>query len=113
MSSDKLVPVYYIPIALAWGVLIGEVVPGVGRVVPLVFLSVVFWILFQRFKWQIVVLAAPTVGLILETTVISPGEVGVVKLLEDPVRGLMFYIVVWPVMLVFPFLITRLVTRTG
>lgn len=112
MESTAL-PKYYIPIAFAWGILVGEMVPGVGRVVPLILLTVVFWILFQRFRWELVVLAAPTVGLVLEMTVISPGEVGLVQLLEDPVRGLMFYVVVWPVMLVVPFLITRLVTRVG
>lgn len=116
----------FVVFLFGWGVFFGEILPVwtqpvpagasgakesmfastemlIPTVVVYTVLATLFWWLFRRVHWLIVLFAAILLGIGMEFLLFRPEETAGPNVTDDPLAALVFFIVVWPLLLVLPF----------
>ncbi len=70
-------------------------------------LATIFWFLYKKYSWKIVAVVAIVLGQIMEFFLFKPQEGDGVNVVSDPVGSFLFFLIIWPVLLVLPYFIFR------
>lgn len=128
---------WFIPFLFGWALLIGEILPvcfeqkdcfpeatppgakesmfsSLDMLIPTIILyallSTLFWFLFRKLNWKVIVIIAATLGAAMEFSIFKPQEEGL-NVIENPAGALLFFIIIWPILLVLPYAIFTALTR--
>lgn len=71
-------------------------------------LSLLFWWLYRKLHWLYIGLIAAVLGVIMEFTFMRPEESGGPNVVEDPWGALLFFIVIWPILILAPYALFNL-----
>ena len=66
-------------------------------------LSIIFWWFFRKLHWLIVAIIAMILGTAMEFFIFKPQEISGPNLSEDPLCSLIFFLIIWPILLVVPY----------
>ena len=66
-------------------------------------LAVLFWWLYRRLHWLYVILIAAALGVLMEFTFMRPEETSGPNVVENPWGALVFFIIIWPLLVVVPY----------
>lgn len=135
--GDPTLPRIFIPFLAGLAIFIGEIFPvwlerltgigpdapgtkaslfaGLDMFIPTVILYLVlgtiFWWLYRRWHWLVVAVIAALLGTSLEFVVFKPEEAGGPNVANDPAGALLFFLIIWPVLLVLPYGLYQLIRR--
>jgi hypothetical protein len=73
-------------------------------------LAVLFYFLYSKFNRYVVFGIAPVLGLIMEFTFMRPQE-NDINVVTNPFYSAIFFIVIWPIILIPPYFITKFISR--
>ncbi|MBI2588101.1 hypothetical protein HYW31_00070 [Candidatus Berkelbacteria bacterium] len=127
---------WFILFLFLWAVFVGEILPvwmeklegtagqpgakesmfsGLRMFIPTVIiysiLGLFFWWLFRKLHWLIIVFIAIILGVAMEFLLFKPQETSGPNVAENPLGALIFFIIIWPILLVLPYLIFRGLSR--
>lgn len=126
-------PKLFIPFLALMGIILGEVIPlllepdpnapgakvsmfsdwmnFIATVTVYSLLGWLFWWLYRRFHWLIVAGIAAVLGAAMEFSFMRLQEARGPNVVEDPWGALLFFIVVWPILMVLPHDLFQLIKR--
>ena len=126
LAGKKDLSFTFVMFLVGWGVLFGEVVPVwlqeapqgspgakesmfaslemlIPTVIVYVLLALLFWWLFRKAHWVIVICVAAFIGVGMEFLLFRPEEVAGPHVTEDPFAALLLFVIIWPLLLLLPF----------
>lgn len=74
-------------------------------------LALLFWWLYRKLHWLIIITFAALLGVIMEFSFMRPQEAGGPNVVENPLGALIFFIIIWPILLGLPYGIFQGSTR--
>ncbi|MBI2010756.1 MAG: hypothetical protein HYS89_00755 [Candidatus Colwellbacteria bacterium] len=130
-SGNRDLSKWFIPFMALWGIFFGEFLPvclensfncfpkttppgakesmfsGLDMFIPTVviyfILATVFWWLYRKLDWKIVFVIAIVVGQVLEFAFFRPQEGDGVNVVDNPLYSFLFFLIIWPILLVAPY----------
>ena len=133
IHGDQHLSKWFILLLFLWALFVGEIFPvwmqaieGVSSDAPgakesmfsswsmfiptviiYTLLSIMFWWLFRKLHWLVVAIIAMTIGTAMEFLLFKPQEASGPNVSEDPLGSLIFFLVIWPILLVVPYWLFR------
>jgi len=120
---------WFIFFLFLWAIFVGEILPvwiqalegtpsdapgakesmfsGLDMFVPTMIiytiLALLFWWLYRKLHWLIIILLAALLGVIMEFSFMRPQEAGGPNVVENPLGALIFFVIIWPILLGLPY----------
>ncbi len=131
-KAAKPLSKWFILFMAIWAILIGEILPvclenydcfpdeiavggkesmfsGFGTftstIIVYLILGIIFWFLFNKLDWKIVIVISIISGQLLEFLVFRPQEATEINVVENPISAFLFFLVIWPILLGPPYFI--------
>ncbi|MBI3103303.1 hypothetical protein HYZ05_00005 [Candidatus Daviesbacteria bacterium] len=126
----------FIPFIFLWGLLFGEILPvciennlncfpnttapggkesmfsSLSMFIPTIvvysILATLFWFLYKKLNWKIVAIIAIVLGQAMEFFLFKPQEGNGVNVVTNPTGSFLFFLIIWPILLVLPYFIFHL-----
>lgn len=130
---------WFILLLFGWAVFVGEILPVwiqtfegipsgapgakesmfaswdmfIPTVILYTLLSILFWFLYSKLHWLIVLIGAAVFGTVLEFALFRPQETSGPDVVTDPLGALFFFVIIWPILLGVPYGLYRWVSNWG
>ncbi len=115
-KGDKTLPKTFIPFLVLMGIVLGEIIPVAiepdpsapgakisifsdwmnftATVAVYLLLGWLFWWLYRRYHWVIIVVIAAVLGAIMEFSFMRPEEANGPNVVENPWGALLFFVII-------------------
>jgi hypothetical protein len=130
-KGDSSLSKWFALVVFFWGLIVGEILPvsiqgmeqghpgakqalfadlgnALATLIVYFLLGWIFWFLYRRFHWLLVVIFGALLGAVMEFSFMRPQEEIGPNVVEDPLEALLFFLVIWPILLGTPYALYKI-----